>query len=159
MYLSYIRFFSAMFLRQIKIILGSGEMGKKILIVDDSSFMRAFIKKILVRNGYQIAGEAADASEALDKYLQLKPHLVTMDLTMPNMSGIEGVMAIRSLDPQARIIMISAMGQKDMILEAIRAGARDYIVKPFREDQVVQAVERVLSSQQKPPLEVTHRRI
>lgn len=123
---------------------GSGIMGKNILIVDDSAFMRAYIKKILAGKGYNIIGEASTGSEALDKYKKLRPNVVTMDLNMPGMSGIDGIRAIRLSDPEANIIMITSMGQKEMVVDAIKAGARDFIVKPFREEQVVQAVERIL---------------
>lgn len=119
-------------------------MGKNILIVDDSAFMRAYIKKILAGKGYNIIGEASTGSEALDKYKKLRPNVVTMDLNMPGMSGIDGIRAIRLSDPEANIIMITSMGQKEMVVDAIKAGARDFIVKPFREEQVVQAVERIL---------------
>ncbi|MGI6491275.1 MAG: response regulator [Peptococcaceae bacterium] len=120
-------------------------MAKTILIVDDAAFMRMMIKNIVTKNGYEVVGEAENGHVALELYKQKKPDLVTMDITMPEMSGIEGVKAIRSYDPNANIIMCSAMGQQSMVMEAIQAGAKDFIVKPFQQDRILQAIERVLS--------------
>ncbi|OAT79937.1 response regulator [Desulfotomaculum copahuensis] len=120
-------------------------MGKKILVVDDAAFMRMMIKNILLKNGYEVVGEAENGKQAVQMYAELKPDLVTMDITMPEMDGIEGVKAIRALDPDASIIMCSAMGQQAMVMDAIQAGARDFIVKPFQQDRILQAIERVLS--------------
>lgn len=120
-------------------------MGKRILIVDDAAFMRMMIKNIVVKNGYDVVGEAENGKQAVQMYAELKPDLVTMDITMPEMDGIEGVKAIRALDPNASIIMCSAMGQQAMVMEAIQAGAKDFIVKPFQQDRLLQAIERVLA--------------
>lgn len=120
-------------------------MGKKVLIVDDAAFMRMMIKNIITKYGYEVAGEAENGKQAVVLYSELKPDLVTMDITMPEMDGIESVKAIRSLDQSAKIIMISAMGQQAMVMDAIQAGARDFIVKPFQQERVMQAIERVLS--------------
>ncbi|MFZ5591550.1 MAG: response regulator [Bacillota bacterium] len=120
-------------------------MGKRILIVDDAAFMRMMIKNIVVKNGYEVVGEAENGKQAVQMYAELKPDLVTMDITMPEMDGIEGVKAIRALDPNANIIMCSAMGQQAMVMEAIQAGAKDFIVKPFQQDRLLQAIERVLA--------------
>jgi two-component system chemotaxis response regulator CheY len=120
-------------------------LAKTILIVDDAAFMRMMIKNIVTKNGYEVVGEAENGHVALELYKQKKPDLVTMDITMPEMSGIEGVKAIRSYDPNANIIMCSAMGQQSMVMEAIQAGAKDFIVKPFQQDRILQAIERVLS--------------
>lgn len=120
-------------------------MGKRILIVDDAAFMRMMIKNIVSKNGYEVVGEAENGQIAVDLYKQHKPDLVTMDITMPEMNGIEGVKAIRSIDPSANIIMCSAMGQQAMVMEAIQAGAKDFIVKPFQQDRILQAMERVLA--------------
>lgn len=120
-------------------------MGKRILIVDDAAFMRMMIKNIVVKNGYEVVGEAENGKQAVQMYAELKPDLVTMDITMPEMDGIEGVKAIRALDPNASIIMCSAMGQQAMVMEAIQAGAKDFIVKPFQQDRLLQAIERVLA--------------
>ncbi|WP_258359696.1 response regulator [Moorella sulfitireducens (nom. illeg.)] len=120
-------------------------MGKKVLIVDDAAFMRMMIKDILVKNGYEIAGEAENGQKAVAMYQELRPDVVTMDITMPEMDGIAAVKAIKKIDPNARIIMCSAMGQQLMVMEAIQAGARDFIVKPFQQDRVLQALEKVLA--------------
>ncbi|MCL6635393.1 MAG: response regulator [Peptococcaceae bacterium] len=120
-------------------------MGKRILIVDDAAFMRMMIKNIVTKNGYEVVGEAENGAVAVELYKQLKPDLVTMDITMPEMNGIEGVKAIRAVDPNANIIMCSAMGQQAMVMEAIQAGAKDFIVKPFQQDRILQAIERVLA--------------
>lgn len=120
-------------------------MGKKVLVVDDAAFMRMMIKDILLKNGYEIAGEAENGKKAVAMYQELRPDVVTMDITMPEMDGIAAVKAIKQIDPQARIIMCSAMGQQLMVMEAIQAGARDFIVKPFQQDRVLQALEKVLA--------------
>lgn len=120
-------------------------MSKNILVVDDAAFMRMMIKNILTKEGYTVVGEAENARVAVGMYLELKPDLVTMDITMPEMDGIEGVKAIRKTDPNARIIMCSAMGQQSMVMEAIQAGAKDFIVKPFQKERIIQAIERVLA--------------
>jgi len=120
-------------------------LGKKILIVDDAAFMRMMIKNIITKYGYEVAGEAENGKQAVALYSELRPDLVTMDITMPEMDGIESVKAIRALDQSANIIMISAMGQQAMVMDAIQAGARDFIVKPFQQERVMQAIERVLN--------------
>ena len=120
-------------------------MGKNILIVDDAAFMRMMIKNILVKNGYDVVGEAENGQIAFELYKQLKPDLVTMDITMPEMDGIDGVKAIRGFDPNANVIMCSAMGQQAMVMEAIQAGAKDFVVKPFQQDRILQAIERVIA--------------
>lgn len=120
-------------------------MGKKILIVDDAAFMRMMIKNIVTKHGYEVAGEAENGSVAVQLYKETKPDLVTMDITMPEMDGVQAVRAIRQIDPNANIIMISAMGQQAMVMEAIQAGAKDFIVKPFQQERVLQAIERVLA--------------
>ncbi|MDN5345251.1 MAG: two-component system, chemotaxis family, chemotaxis protein CheY [Clostridia bacterium] len=120
-------------------------MGKRVLIVDDAAFMRMMIKDILVKNGFEIAGEAENGQKAVAMYQELRPDVVTMDITMPEMDGIAAVKAIKQVDPGARIIMCSAMGQQLMVMEAIQAGARDFIVKPFQQDRVLQALEKVLA--------------
>jgi two-component system chemotaxis response regulator CheY len=120
-------------------------LGKKILIVDDAAFMRMMIKNIITKHGYEVAGEAENGKQAVSLYSEVKPDLVTMDITMPEMDGIESVKAIRSIDKEANIIMISAMGQQAMVMDAIQAGARDFIVKPFQQERVIQAIERALN--------------
>ena len=118
-------------------------MAREILVVDDAAFMRMMIKNILNDNGFEVIGEAEDGSQAVKMYQELKPDLITMDITMPDMDGIEAVKKILSIDQQAKIIMCSAMGQKTMVIEAIEAGAKDFIVKPFDADRVVESVNNV----------------
>ncbi len=120
-------------------------MGKKILIVDDAAFMRMMVKDILVKNGFEVVGEAENGVQAIEKYFELKPDLVTMDITMPEMDGIQALKEIKQKDPSAMIIMCSAMGQQAMVIDAISAGAKDFIVKPFQADRVVEAIEKALS--------------
>ena len=119
-------------------------MSKRVLIVDDAVFMRMKLKDILEKNGYEVVAEAQNGIEAIEKYKAENPDLVTMDITMPEMSGIEAVKAIREIDPNARIVMCSAMGQQAMVMEAIQAGARDFIVKPFQGDRVLDALNKAL---------------
>ncbi len=120
-------------------------MGKRVLIVDDAAFMRMMIKNILTKNGYDVVAEAENGQIAVEMYKDFKPDLVTMDITMPEMNGIEGVKEILNIDPHANVIMCSAMGQQSMVMEAIQAGAKDFIVKPFQQDRILQAMERVLA--------------
>lgn len=119
-------------------------MGKGILIVDDASFMRMMIRDILTKNGYEVVGEAENGVVAVEKYKELSPELVIMDITMPEMDGIQAVKKIRSINPNAKIIMCSAMGQQAMVIEAIQAGARDFVVKPFQHERVIEAVKKVM---------------
>lgn len=119
-------------------------MSKRILVVDDAAFMRMMIKEILTKNGFEVIGEASDGSEAVDKYKELKPDLVTMDITMPEMDGIAALKEIKKIDPNAKIIMCSAMGQQTMVIDAIQAGAKDFIVKPFQADRVIEAITKAL---------------
>ena len=119
-------------------------MAKNILICDDAAFMRMMIKDILTKNGYNIAGEAENGQKAVEKYAELKPDLVLMDITMPEMDGIEALKKIKALDPGAKIIMCSAMGQQAMVIESIQSGAKDFIVKPFQADRVIEAVQKVV---------------
>jgi two-component system chemotaxis response regulator CheY len=119
-------------------------VGKRVLIVDDAAFMRMMIKDILVKNGYEIVGEAANGNEALERYKEVKPDVVTMDITMPEQDGIAAVKEIMSVDSGAVIIMCSAMGQQAMVMEAIQAGAKDFIVKPFQQERVIQALQKAV---------------
>lgn len=119
-------------------------MAKRVLVVDDAAFMRMMIKDILSKNGYEVAGEAENGKRAVEKYKEVSPDLVLMDITMPEMNGIEAVKAIRKVDSNAKIVMCSAMGQQAMVIECIQAGARDFIVKPFQADRVLEAVRRVV---------------
>ena len=119
-------------------------MGKNILICDDAAFMRMMIKDILSKNGYNVVGEAENGQKGLEKYNELKPDLVLMDMTMPEMDGIAALKAIKASDANAKVIMCSAMGQQAMVIESIQAGAKDFIVKPFQADRVLEAVKKVV---------------
>lgn len=116
----------------------------KILIVDDAAFMRMMIKDILQKNGYEVVGEAANGLQAVELYKAHQPDLVTMDITMPEMDGIEAVKQIKSINSNAKIIMCSAMGQQSMVMDAIKAGANDFIVKPFQADRVLEAIKKIV---------------
>lgn len=119
-------------------------MGKGILIVDDAAFMRMVIRDILVKAGYEVAGEAADGKEAIRLYRTLKPELVLLDITMPEMDGIDALKKIMLEDKDAKVIMCSALGQSSMVIESIQAGAKDYIVKPFQADRVIDSVKKLI---------------
>ncbi len=119
-------------------------MAKNILICDDAAFMRMMIKDILTKNGYNVAGEAENGLKAVEKYNEIKPDLVLMDITMPEMDGIQALKKIRENDSSALVIMCSAMGQQAMVIESIQAGAKDFIVKPFQADRVLEAVKKVV---------------
>ena len=116
----------------------------KILIVDDAAFMRMMIKDILTKNGYEVVAEAANGVEAVELNKSHQPDLVTMDITMPEMDGIEAVKQIKAVNPAAKVIMCSAMGQQSMVMDAIKAGANDFIVKPFQADRVLEAVKKIV---------------
>ena len=120
-------------------------MAKRILIVDDAVFMRMKLKDILEKNGYEVAGEARNGQEALDKYQAEKPDLVTMDITMPDVDGLDGLKMIMKADPNAKVVMCSAMGQQGMVMDAIKSGAVDFIVKPFDTERVIKSLDRALS--------------
>jgi len=120
-------------------------MANRILIVDDAALMRMMIRDILTKNGYEVVGEAQDGAQAVEKYKELHPDLVTMDITMPEMDGIAALKEIRKMDSNAKIIMCSAMGQQAMVIDAIQAGAKDFIVKPFQADRVIEAIKKTLS--------------
>jgi two-component system chemotaxis response regulator CheY len=117
---------------------------KTILLVDDAAFMRMMLKDILTKNGFTIAGEAENGVVGVEKYKELKPDLVLLDITMPEMDGIQAAKNIKAADGDAKIIMCSAMGQQAMVIEAIQAGAKDFIVKPFQADRVIEAVNKVI---------------
>ena len=119
-------------------------MAKNILICDDAAFMRMMIKDILSKNGYNVAGEAENGAKAVEKYAELKPDLVLMDITMPEMDGLQALKEIKKLDGDAKIIMCSAMGQQAMVIESIQNGAKDFIVKPFQAERVLEAVKKVV---------------
>jgi len=120
-------------------------MNKRVLVVDDAAFMRMMIKNILVDGGFEIIGEAENGRDAIDLFRELRPDLVTMDITMPEMDGIDAVKAILDIDRDAKIIMCSAMGQQAMVIDAIQAGAKDFVVKPFKPDRVLAAISKLFN--------------
>jgi two-component system chemotaxis response regulator CheY len=117
-------------------------MARKVLIVDDAAFTRRMLKEILIKNGYEVIGEAENGQIAVEKYQELFPDLVILDIIMPEMDGISALKVIKSINPHARIVMCSAMGQQATVIEAIRAGAKDFIVKPFQPERVMEAVKK-----------------
>ena len=121
-------------------------MAKKILTVDDAAFMRKMVKDTLTKAGYTDVYEAVDGADAVDKYGELAPDLVIMDITMPNMDGLEALKAIRAKDPNANVVMCSAMGQESMVMDAVRSGAKDFIVKPFKPDRILKTVSTILGN-------------
>ena len=120
-------------------------MGARVMIVDDALFMRNMLRNIFSESGFEVIGEAQNGSEAVEKYAQLRPELVTMDIVMPEKSGIEALKEIVAIDGSARIIICSALGQESLIMEALEAGARDFIVKPFKPAKVIEVAQKVLS--------------
>lgn len=113
---------------------------KRVLIVDDAAFMRITLKTMLEKNGFEVVGEAANGLEGVKKYGELKPDAVTMDITMPELDGVSALREIKKLDPNAKVVMISAMGQESMVKESIIAGASGFLVKPFKEEAVIKAI-------------------
>ena len=120
-------------------------MKRTVLICDDALFMRTLVGDILQQAGFEVVGEAETGLQAVEKYKQLRPDLVTMDIVMPEMGGIDAVREITTYDPEARVLMCSAMGQQALVVEAIQAGAKEFVVKPFQATRVLEAVERVLA--------------
>jgi two-component system chemotaxis response regulator CheY len=116
-----------------------------VLIADDAAFMRMMLKNVLTEAGYEVVGEAENGAVAVSRYRELGPDLTTMDITMPEMDGLAALKEIRAGDPSARVVMCSAMGQQSMVIESIQAGARDFIVKPFQPDRVLEAVRKALA--------------
>jgi two-component system chemotaxis response regulator CheY len=121
-------------------------MAKSVIVVDDAAFMRATLRDIFSRNGYEVLGEARNGVDAIALYERQRPDLVTMDIVMPEMGGIEAVRRIVEKDPSARVIMCSAMGQQSLVIEAIQAGARDFVIKPFQASRVLEAASRALEA-------------
>ena len=119
-------------------------MSKRVLIVDDAIFMRMKLKDILEKGGYEVVAEAQNGLEAIEKFKTENPDLVTMDITMPEMDGIAALKVIKEVNPNAKVIMCSAMGQQSMVMDAIKAGALDFIVKPFDNERVIQSIDKVL---------------
>lgn len=116
---------------------------KKVLVVDDAAFMRVSIKNMLSKNGFEVVGEAENGKIAIQKYQELSPDIVTMDITMPEMDGLASIKKILAINPSANIIMISAMGQESMVREAVLSGAKGFIVKPFKEDAIIAALNNL----------------
>ncbi|RKP53053.1 response regulator [Cohnella endophytica] len=116
----------------------------RIMVVDDAAFLRAMLKDILIKGGHEVVTEAVNGQDAVDKYKAMRPDLVTMDITMPIMEGVEAVKEIRKLDPNANIVMCSAIGQRNLIIEAIQSGAKDFIIKPFQTNRVLEAIEKAI---------------
>lgn len=119
-------------------------MEKTILICDDATFIRMMIKDVLTKNGYEVVGEASNGKESVEKYQELKPDLVLLDITMPEMDGIQALKEIVKIDKEAKVIMCSAMGQQSQVNEALECGAKDFIVKPFRADKMLETIKKVL---------------
>ncbi len=117
----------------------------KIMVVDDAAFMRQMLKDVLRTAGHEIAVEATNGEEAVNLYKRVKPDLVTMDITMPEMDGVEALRAIKKHDPKAKVIMCSAIGQKSMVISAIQAGAKDFVIKPFHKERLLETVRKVLA--------------
>jgi two-component system chemotaxis response regulator CheY len=117
-------------------------MAGRILIVDDAPIIRLMLKDILVANGYEVVGEGGDGNEGVQKYKDFKPDVVTMDITMPEKDGIQAMTEILEMDEEAKVIVITAIDQREALMEAIRAGATDYIIKPFETDRVLSAVRK-----------------
>jgi two-component system chemotaxis response regulator CheY len=122
-------------------------MTARVLIVDDALFMRTMLRNIFVESGFEVVGEAGNGIEAVERFRALSPDLTTMDIVMPERSGIEALKQIIALDPRARVVMCSALGQESLIIEAIEAGARDFIVKPFKPAKVVEIAQKVLAAE------------
>ncbi len=119
----------------------------RILVADDASFMRQMIREIVESEGFEVCGEASDGIEAIDEFKRLQPDVVTMDIVMPRKSGIDAVRGIMDLDPTACVVMCSALGQETLVTEALQAGAKDFIVKPFKPDSVVETLKKVLEKE------------
>lgn len=121
-------------------------MGKRVLVVDDQPFMRMVVKNVLVPNGFEVVGEAADGKAAVEAYQKLKPDLVTLDVVMPNLDGLGALKEIRRLDPNARVLMVTSAGQHSLVAEAMKSGASGYVIKPFQAPQMLQAVQQALGA-------------
>lgn len=117
----------------------------RVLVVDDAAFMRLAIKNVLEKNGFEVVAEAENGKDGIEKYVEFRPDIVTMDITMPDMTGIEALKKIREIDPNSKIVMISAMGQERMVKEAILSGAKSFIVKPYKEEHITQTLQKIAS--------------
>ncbi len=121
-------------------------MAARIVLADDLAFMRMVQKDVLTENGYEIVSEATNGLEAVERYKELKPDLIVLDITMPDMNGLEAMKKILAIDPRARIVICSALGQQNLIVEAIKAGIKDFIVKPFKAERLLSAIGKALKS-------------
>lgn len=121
-------------------------MGKRVLIVDDSAYLRLMIKKVLTQAGYQVVGEASDGEQAIQLYKELRPDLVTMDVVMPKKNGLEALQEIFNIDPNACVVIITALGHEPLIKRAIRLGAKNFVIKPFKPNELVKSIESALAS-------------
>ena len=121
-------------------------MAKKILIADDAAFMRMMLKKILEEGGFEVVAEAENGAQAIEKYKELKPDLVISDMVMPEKGGIDVIKEVLAEAPEANVLICSAIGQQALVIEAIQAGAKDYIVKPFEQANVLETVNKILGS-------------
>jgi two-component system chemotaxis response regulator CheY len=117
----------------------------RVLVVDDAVFMRKVVSDALAKGGHEVIGEAANGQEAVEQFQSLKPEVMTLDITMPEKDGLAALKEIIAMDPQARIVMCSALGQETKVLEAIKAGAKDFVVKPFQPDRVLSAIEKAVA--------------
>jgi two-component system chemotaxis response regulator CheY len=124
------------------------KVSKRVLIVDDAAFMRMLLKDMVTKAGFEIVGEAINGKEAIEKYKELNPDVVAIDTIMPEMNGIEATKEIMKLNPNAKIIICSAMGQQMMVMEALQSGAKDFVVKPFRQDKITETLSKVMSGRQ-----------
>jgi two-component system chemotaxis response regulator CheY len=115
----------------------------KVLIVDDAAFMRVSIRNILVKNGFEVAGEAENGTVAVQKYAEVRPDVVTMDITMPEMNGLDALRAIRKEDPNAKVVMVSALGQEAMVRDAVMSGAKGFVVKPYKEEVIIETLRKL----------------
>ncbi|MEA4970109.1 MAG: response regulator [Candidatus Pelethousia sp.] len=116
---------------------------KRVLIVDDAAFMRVSIRNMVTKNGFEVAGEAENGQVAVQKYADLRPDIVTMDITMPEMNGLDALKAIRQIDPAAVVVMVSALGQESMVRDAVLSGAKGFVVKPFKEETITAALAKL----------------
>lgn len=118
-------------------------MAKRVLVVDDAAFMRMMLKDILSKNGYEVVGEGVNGNDGFEKYKELKPDIVTLDITMPECDGLQCLKKIKAFDAGANVVMCSAMGQQAMVIESIQSGAKDFIVKPFQQDRVLESLAKI----------------
>lgn len=122
-------------------------MSSRVLVADDARFMRQLIREIIEPEGFEVVGEAADGRAVVEEFSRLQPDVITMDIVMPKRSGIDATKEILALDPGARIVMVSALGQEALVMEALQAGASDYVVKPFKPDAVIATLRKLVEKE------------